>query len=810
LIPYGSRLVGDQAQLNPEITDSSALISTVDVVDATLDSRSGTFGGPRKQSDKTVPSFRLESQEQRILFSADAAAFDLLPISEAAWVSVQQTGYAHSEPEVQLELGTDDVKEMYLVDNTLPHISEILESLALSGVAPSQIKSLDGEIDAIAGISTALDTHQGLSELHIVSSVSLVNVEVVDSLDVNQLVETERQELVFVSPDVDDLDTLLSGLHSNIEVHILDGQKDGVEQIIDVLSDRRGIDAIHLIGEGTQAQMHLAESSLSLTSIEGQYAEQFRRIGQSLSANADLLIYGCNFGEGAAGESAVHMLAQLTGADVAASDNRTGHAEESADWILETRTGSVESSVVIAEQARNNWKSALATFTVTNVNTSGVGSLRWAIEQANASAGADSIIFDIAGSGTQNIGLGTTLPTITDTVSIDGTTQTGWIEQTFMPIVIDGNGGGGDGLTFSSTADGSEVRGLIIRDFSGSGIHIQSGSTGNTIAGNWIGRFNNDGNGSTAFDNTVSGNYFSTRIDGNTMLDAGARAYGVVISNNANNNTVGGLTQSHGNVIAGVDRGVEVIDSSNNTILNNRIGLGADGTSVMRIEIIGILVMNAHNTNIGAAFNGNTVVSSVTNVDHVFLLETSNTVVQGNYIGISSTGAIGGSGGSGVWVNRAIGMSIGGTQAGEGNVIAYSDDAGVDVAGATSEQVSIRGNSIYGSRTLGIDLGFDGPTSNDIDDVDSGPNGFQNWAVPVSAESSSSGGLDYVIDTTTLANGVYTVDFYASTDLDGGQVEGARYLGGVSGVPDGVSAHSFGQFCERGRKPDGCINSHCD
>jgi len=41
---FGSIQVGDQAQLNPEITDSSALISTVDVVDATLDSRSGTFG----------------------------------------------------------------------------------------------------------------------------------------------------------------------------------------------------------------------------------------------------------------------------------------------------------------------------------------------------------------------------------------------------------------------------------------------------------------------------------------------------------------------------------------------------------------------------------------------------------------------------------------------------------------------------------------------------------------------------------------------------------------------------------------------
>ena len=52
------------------------------------------------------------------------------------------------------------------------------------------------------------------------------------------------------------------------------------------------------------------------------------------------------------------------------------------------------------------------TFTVTSTADSGPGSLRQAILDANANAGADTIAFDIVGSGVHTIALATTLPTI--------------------------------------------------------------------------------------------------------------------------------------------------------------------------------------------------------------------------------------------------------------------------------------------------------------------------------------------------------------------------------------------------------------
>ena len=64
--------------------------------------------------------------------------------------------------------------------------------------------------------------------------------------------------------------------------------------------------------------------------------------------------------------------------------------------------------------------SSAATFTVTNINDSGAGSLRQAITDANAAGGADTIDFNIVGSGVHTIVPASTLPLITGPVTIDG------------------------------------------------------------------------------------------------------------------------------------------------------------------------------------------------------------------------------------------------------------------------------------------------------------------------------------------------------------------------------------------------------
>lgn len=107
------------------------------------------------------------------------------------------------------------------------------------------------------------------------------------------------------------------------------------------------------------------------------------------------------------------------------------------------------------------------TFTVMNLNDSGDGSLRWAIEQANLNRGVDVIEFDSSLSGT--IILESPLPQITEAVIIDGSTAGG-------PIIIDGsNNGVTSGFTITVWWGTTLVESLTIQGFTEYGIIITSG-----------------------------------------------------------------------------------------------------------------------------------------------------------------------------------------------------------------------------------------------------------------------------------------------------------------------------------------------
>lgn len=138
-----------------------------------------------------------------------------------------------------------------------------------------------------------------------------------------------------------------------------------------------------------------------------------------------------------------------------------------------------------------SFASAAASFTVTNTNDNGAGSLRQAILNANSNPGIDNINFSIS-SGFQSIKPLSALPTITEAVIIDGTTQPGYNQ---IPIIeIDGsNAGFASGLTVAGS--NSVIKGLIINRFlgdtqeTGNGIFL-GGFGGNHIVGNFIGTDN--------------------------------------------------------------------------------------------------------------------------------------------------------------------------------------------------------------------------------------------------------------------------------------------------------------------------------
>src|SRR5207249_2241654 len=116
-------------------------------------------------------------------------------------------------------------------------------------------------------------------------------------------------------------------------------------------------------------------------------------------------------------------------------------------------------------------REAPAVFTVTNTADSGAGSLRQAILNANAAPGADTIAFNIPGTGIHTIVPTSALPKSTGPVVIDGYTQPGSRPNTAGPgsasnalqtIQLDGSQALGYGIRgLILTGGSSTLRGLV-------------------------------------------------------------------------------------------------------------------------------------------------------------------------------------------------------------------------------------------------------------------------------------------------------------------------------------------------------------
>ncbi len=184
------------------------------------------------------------------------------------------------------------------------------------------------------------------------------NIDLVSALS-TVTAPSERREIVFIDTSIQDYETLLAGINPSAEAVLLDSTRDGVEQIAEVLAVRTDIDAIHVIAHGSQGELHLGAGVLNLSSMRAEYADELATINQALTDQADLLIYGCNFGDGEIGQRATTLLAELTGTDVAASVDDTGSAQYGGDWDLEVQTGTIETSIAVDSQAREHWHGVL-------------------------------------------------------------------------------------------------------------------------------------------------------------------------------------------------------------------------------------------------------------------------------------------------------------------------------------------------------------------------------------------------------------------------------------------------------------------
>ncbi|MGD9126238.1 MAG: DUF4347 domain-containing protein, partial [Planctomycetia bacterium] len=458
-------------------------------------------------------------------------------------------------------------------------------------------------------------------------------------------------------------------------------------------------------------------------------------------------------------------------------------------------------------------------------------SLREAIIAANntenGGGSADQILFNIAGTGVHTISVtaSTSLPTITDAVFIDGFSQTGASANTLavgndavMKIEITGVAGAIQGLLLGSGSDGSTIQGLVINYFSSNGIAVNSDN--NVIAGNFIGTDTtgtiakvNSGYGIITFGsgnilggtnpedrnvivagtgisalgtgNTIQGNYIGTTADGMSAL-----AYSTGITASGTYITIGGTEEGAGNVIVATNTGISFASGNLNysTVQGNLIGVNADCSATLGSGGVGISTLSTGVTIGGTEAGAGNVIGGFMIGINLTTGNATDTTIQGNFIGTDSTGTLDfGNSMDGIRIlTDASDNLIGGTEEGAGNIIAFSGEDGIQVNDNTCTGNTIVGNSFYSNTGLGINLSYDGVTANDAGDSDTGPNNLQNFPVLTSAVTDGSSSINISGSLNSTASRTFRIEFFASTTADGtGYGEGETYLGYTEVVTDG-------------------------
>ncbi|WP_062092743.1 DUF4347 domain-containing protein, partial [Caballeronia udeis] len=145
-------------------------------------------------------------------------------------------------------------------------------------------------------------------------------------------------EILFIDPRVANWQALAKGVAKNVQIVLVDPNRDGLEQVTAALKGRSDLTAIQFLTYGQSGQIELGNAPVTTATLASR-AGEVASWGDHLAANADIEFWGCDVGQGDNGLAFVDSVHALTGAQVAASTNATGAAQLGGDWTLERTTG---------------------------------------------------------------------------------------------------------------------------------------------------------------------------------------------------------------------------------------------------------------------------------------------------------------------------------------------------------------------------------------------------------------------------------------------------------------------------------------
>ncbi|MFT7220184.1 MAG: hypothetical protein ACI8Z1_001801 [Candidatus Azotimanducaceae bacterium] len=264
------------------------------------------------------------------------------------------------EPRVLLsaEMGLGlDSSQLNIPFDTITSDEQMLEDLSAQLVNNNAINPLVSELP-------------GAMDLNAVAPFldEKTDFDIVDYLSAQE--DSSTREIIFVDTSIADYEQFVLDIKSsgnqdvNYDIVLIDDSENGLMVIEEYLQGKPNISGIHLVSHGEDSTLKLGNVWLSQDNLA---LHEATIANWGLRTGADILIYGCNLGRDPDGISFIQDLAELTGADIAASDDLTGASEFNADWELELSTGNIETQVPFSEALMQNWVHVLAPPSTTGI-----------------------------------------------------------------------------------------------------------------------------------------------------------------------------------------------------------------------------------------------------------------------------------------------------------------------------------------------------------------------------------------------------------------------------------------------------------
>lgn len=154
-----------------------------------------------------------------------------------------------------------------------------------------------------------------------------------------------QNQVVVIDESISYAQNILDAIPKDWTVIKIDSSKDGLTQILEKLEGISDLSAIHIFSHGNSGEIILGNLVLN-SNVAQERNNDLTILGSHLSQTGDILLYGCDVSSGYIGEEFVNLLADITNADIAASNDATGSYILSANFELETTSGNIESSVL--------------------------------------------------------------------------------------------------------------------------------------------------------------------------------------------------------------------------------------------------------------------------------------------------------------------------------------------------------------------------------------------------------------------------------------------------------------------------------